>query len=125
MSLINDIYDVKAINKKYFRIFTLLLSPFAPHVTEEVYHRCNLGEGVACAQKWPTYDNSKCIDSNIEIVLQINGKLRSKLTAPRGIQKDEIFELFKSMPEFNKWTDGKGIVKTIYIQDKLLNIVVK
>ncbi len=125
MSLINNIYEIGEINKKYLRIFTLLLNPFAPHITEEVYKNCDLGDGLACCQEWPVYDASKCTDSETEIVLQINGKLRSRLKLPKNLSKQEVLNYFEKTPEYIKFTSEKNILKIIYIPDKILNIVLK
>ena len=80
MALINDITATGAITKEELRIFTILLNPFAPHVTEEVFEMCKLGDGIVAEQKWPEYDEAKCKDETIEIVVQVNGKLRQSLT---------------------------------------------
>ena len=125
MGLINIIYDQGEISKEYLRIFTLLLNPFAPHITEEVYKNCNLGENLACQQTWPEYNLSKCTDSETEIVLQINGKLRAKLKLPVNLTQEQVHEKFKNTPEYIKFTSDKQIIKVIYVKDKILNIVLK
>ena len=76
MALINDITATGAITKEELRIFTILLNPFAPHVTEEVFEMCKLGDGIVAEQKWPEYDEAKCKDETIEIVVQVNGKIK-------------------------------------------------
>ena len=80
MALINDISNVKSINKEELRIFSILLNPFAPHVTEEVYEACKLGNGILAEAEWPEYDESKCVDESVEIVVQVNGKIKLSLT---------------------------------------------
>ncbi len=125
MSLINEIYTFGSISKEQLKIFTCLLSPFAPHVTEEIFEKCGLGTGLASLQKWPSYDESKCTDDEIEMVLQINGKIKAKFICQRGLEKEEVFEKSKEIENFSKNLEGKNIVKVIYVQDKLLNIVVK
>ena len=82
MALINDITATGAITKEELRIFTILLNPFAPHVTEEVFEMCKLGDGIVAEQKWPEYDEAKCKDETIEIVVQVNGKIKTKLNIP-------------------------------------------
>ena len=82
MALINDISNVKSINKEELRIFSILLNPFAPHVTEEVYEACKLGNGILAEAEWPEYDESKCVDESVEIVVQVNGKIKAKLNIP-------------------------------------------
>ena len=125
MSLLNEIYDVNEISKEQLKIFTLLLSPFAPHVSEEIWQKCKLGEGLASLYKWPEYDKNKCVDSEIEMVLQVNGKLRARINTPTGLSKEEIFELAKESEAFQRAIADKTVIKTIYVQDRLLNVVAK
>ena len=125
MSLINEIYEQGFITSEYLRIFTLLLSPFAPHVTEEVWKRCELGSGFASNSKWPEYDEEKCKDHEVEIALQVNGKFRGKINCGVGLSKEEVLELAKTNELFGKFIAGKEIVKIIYVPNRLLNAVVK
>lgn len=125
MSLINEIYDQGFITTEYLRIFTLLLSPFAPHVTEEVWKNCKLGSGFASNSEWPKYDEEKCQNSEVEIALQVCGKFRGKINCVVGLSKEEVFELAKANESFSKFIDGKEVVKIIYVPNRLLNAVVK
>ncbi len=125
MALINEIYAAGSITREQLRIFTLLVSPFAPHIAEEIFSICKLGEGFASLQSWPVFDESKCIDNEVEMVLQINGKIKAKVSVPRGLGKDEILEIAKENESFSKNLGEKEIIKVIYVQDKLLNVVVK
>ena len=125
MSLINEIYEQGFITSEYLRIFTLLLSPFAPHVTEEVWKRCELGSGFASNSKWPGYDEEKCKDHEVEIALQVNGKFRGKINCGVGLSQEEVLELAKTNELFGKFIAGKEIVKIIYVPNRLLNAVVK
>ena len=125
MTLINAIYDQGYVTKKQLTTFTLLLSPFAPHVTEEVFSRCQLGTGLASNSNWPSYDESKCVDDEIEIVLQVCGKIRGRVACNRGISKESAMELAYGVENFSKCIEGKEILKVIYVQDKLLNFVVR
>ena len=93
MALINDISNVKSINKEELRIFSILLNPFAPHVTEEVYEACKLGNGILAEAEWPEYDESKCVDESVEIVVQVNGKIKAKLNIPVDADKDAVLDL--------------------------------
>ena len=102
-----------------------MASPFAPHIAEEIFSICKLGEGFASLQSWPVFDESKCIDNEVEMVLQINGKIKAKVSVPRGLGKDEILEIAKENESFSKNLGEKEIIKVIYVQDKLLNVVVK
>lgn len=125
MTLINEIYEEGFITSKYLKIFTLLLSPFAPHVTEEVWEKCKLGEGFASISHWPSFDESKLKNEESIIVLQVNGKFRGKISCPSGVSEGDVLKIAKDTPSFAKHIEGKQIVKTIYVKDRLLNVAVK
>ncbi len=125
MALINDLTDTGSVTRGELRVFTILLSPFAPHVAEEVWHEGKLGEGFAAQAPWPVYDESKCVEDTIEIVVQVNGKVRDKLTVPADIEQAAALEQAKKSAKVQVFLDGKTIVKEIYIKGKLVNIVVK
>lgn len=125
MALINDISNVKSINREEFRTFSILLNPFAPHVTEEVYEVCKLSKGILAEESWPDYDESKCVDSTVEIVVQVNGKIKAKFNIPVDAQKDEILEQAKSDDNVKKAIQGMNIIKEIVVPKKLVNLVVK
>lgn len=125
MALINDISNVKSINKEELRIFSILLNPFAPHVTEEVYEACKLGNGILAEAKWPEYDESKCVDESVEIVVQVNGKIKAKLNIPVDADKDAVLDLAKNDQNVKKAIDGMKIIKEIVVPKKLVNLVVK
>jgi leucyl-tRNA synthetase len=125
MALINDISNVKSINKEELRIFSILLNPFAPHVTEEVYEACKLGNGILAEAEWPKYDESKCVDESVEIVVQVNGKIKTKLNIPVDADKDTVLELAKNDENVRKAIDGMNIIKDIVVPKKLVNLVVK
>lgn len=125
MALINDISNVKSINKEELRIFSILLNPFAPHVTEEVYEACKLGNGILAEAEWPEYDESKCVDESVEIVVQVNGKIKAKLNIPVDADKDAILDLAKNDENVKKSIDGMKIIKEIVVPKKLVNLVVK
>jgi leucyl-tRNA synthetase len=125
MALINDISNVKSINKEELRIFSILLNPFAPHVTEEVYEACKLGNGILAEAEWPEYDESKCVDESVEIVVQVNGKIKAKLNIPVDADKDAVRDLAKNDENVKKAIDGMKIIKEIVVPKKLVNLVVK
>lgn len=125
MALINDISNVKSINKEELRIFSILLNPFAPHVTEEVYEACKLGNGILAEAEWPEYDESKCVDKSVEIVVQVNGKIKAKLNIPVDADKDAVLDLAKNDENVKKAIDGMKIIKEIVVPKKLVNLVVK
>lgn len=124
MTLLNEIYNAGSITKKEFRDLLIILNPFAPHVTEELYQMIGC-EGVLDEQEWVTYDEALCKDDTIEIVCQINGKVKSKLTIPTDAAKDDVIALAKADEAIVKATEGKNIVKEIYVPNKLVNLVVK
>ena len=125
MALINDVTTFGSINKKELSIFAILLNPFAPHVTEEVWECCNLGDGILAEQKWPEYDESKCVDETIEIAVQVNGKIKAKLNIPVDAEQKEVLALAKADENVAKAINSMTIVKEIYVKGRIVNIVVK
>jgi len=125
MALINDITATGAITKEELRIFTILLNPFAPHVTEEVFEMCKLGDGIVAEQKWPEYDEAKCKDETIEIVVQVNGKIKAKLNIPVESEKNAVLDMAKADANVAKAIENMNIIKEIYVPNKLVNLVVK
>lgn len=125
MALMNVIAEKGSINKAELSVFTMLLNPFAPHVTEEVWSEMKLGEGMVTEQPWPKYDESKCKDDVIEIVVQVNGKVRARLCVAADIQKDDAIALAKAEDRIAAEINGKNVVKEIYVPGKLVNIVAK
>ena len=124
MALLNEIADTGSITREEYKTFTLLLNPFAPHVTEEIWNVMNFG-GVVTDHKWPAYDEEKCKENSIEIVAQINGKVRAKLVIPADIESDEAIALAKADEKIAEAIDGKTIVKELYVKGRLVNIVVR
>ena len=124
MSLLNEIADTGSITREEYKTFTLLLNPFAPHVTEEIWSVMNFG-GVVTDHKWPVYDEEKCKENSIEIVAQINGKVRAKLVIPADIEADEAIALAKADEKIAEAIEGKTIVKELYVKGRLVNIVVR
>lgn len=125
MALMNDINAVGSINKKEYAIFSILLNPFAPHVTEEIWSTCNLGDGMIVDQPWPEYDESKCKANEIEIAVQVNGKIKTKLMIPAEAEQAEVIALAKADENVKKSVEGMNIIKEIYVKGRLVNIVVK
>ena len=124
MSLINDFYANKSVSKGDFKVLLTLLSPFAPHICDELWEICGF-DGMATTQNWPEYDESKLADSEIEYIIQINGKVRGKLLLPADIGNDELTDLALKDDKIKALTDGKQIVKKIVVPKKLVNLVVK
>ena len=124
MTLLNDIYNKGTINNAELKTFVTLLNPFAPHVTEEIWAAQNYG-GMLADGHWVDFDEAKCIDDEIEIVAQINGKVRAKLMIPADIDSAEAIELAKKDPAIAAAIEGKNVVKELYVKGRLVNIVVK
>ena len=124
MTLLNDIYNKGSINNAELKTFVTLLNPFAPHVTEEIWAAQNYG-GMLANGHWVDYDEAKCVDDEIEIVAQINGKVRAKLMIPAEIDSAEAIELAKKDPAIAAAIEGKNVVKELYVKGRLVNIVVK
>ena len=125
MSLINDIYSTGSITRKELEIFTKLMSLFAPHAAEEVWSVRNLGKGFVSISKFPEYDESKCVENTVEIAVQVNGKIRDKIIVPVDIDQQGAISLAKASDKVAAFTEGKNIVKEIYVKGKLVNIVAK
>ncbi len=123
MTLINEIYSVGSINKAEFRTLCILLNPFAPHITEEMFSN-TFGE-ILSEQKWVEFDETLCKDDMIEIVVQVNGKLRAKLMIPADADKDSVIAAALAEEKVKESVDGKNIIKQIYVPNKLVNIVAK
>ena len=122
MGLINTIYAKGSITKDELEIFIKLLSPFAPHLTEEIW--ASLGnEGFLSVAKWPEYDEAKTVDDEIEVAVQVNGKTREVVKVSKDIDKDGAINAGKEAVA--KWLEGATIVKEIYIPGKIVNIVIK
>ena len=124
MTLLNDIYDAGSITRKEFRDLLVLLYPFAPHVSEELYQLIGC-EGVLSEQEWVTYDEALCVDDMIEIVVQINGKVKTKMNIPADAEKETVLEQAAADTKIMEATAGKTIIKQIYVPKKLVNFVVK
>lgn len=125
MSLINDITAFGSINKKELAIFAILLNPFSPHVSEEIWDVCSLGEGIVAEQNWPEYDESKCVEQTIEIAVQVNGKIKAKLNIAPDAEQSDVLNMAKADEAVAKAIDGMNIIKEIYVKGRIVNIVVK
>jgi len=124
MALVNDILKVGKINKAEFKTFITLLNPTAPHITEEMWQIAGF-DGVLSNSSWPQYDEAKTIDDEIEIVAQINGKVKCKLVVGADEAEDSIKEKALADSKIAEAVEGKTIVKVIVIPKRLINIVVK
>ena len=124
MGLLNEIDAAGSLTRADYRTLLILLNPFAPHITEELYQVMGY-EGVLNEQKWVEYDEKLCVEDSIEIVVQVNGKVKARFSAPVNCDKEELEKLALDLPEVKALTDGKTIVKKIAVPNKLVNIVVK
>ncbi len=124
MTILNDFYQDGSISRGELKDFLIMLYPFAPHITEEMYQNCGFG-GYIHDAKWPEFDESMCKDDEIEIAVQINGKLKDRAVISADAAQDEVLELVKKNQKIAAELDGKTIVKEIYVKDKLVNIVVR
>ncbi len=128
MTLLNAISEKGDITREELKLFTLLLNPFAPHVTEEMWQLCGLGEdgaALVAQQPWPKYDEAKCKEDTVEIVVQVCGKVRSRLTVSADSGKEELLAAAKADGKIAAEIAGKTIVKEICVPGKLVNLVVK
>ena len=124
MSLLNDIASVGKITRDEFKTFIILLNPFAPHITEELWTACGY-EGMLNQTKWPSYDETKCVESSVEIVAQINGKIRGRFNVAVDISSEDAIALVKADANIASEIAGKTVIKELYVPKKLVNIVVK
>ena len=124
MALINEIGAKKAINKAEYRTLLTLLNPFAPHITEEIWENMGFGGQIAQAQ-WPAFDEAKCVEATVEVPVQVNGKIRARINIALDLSKDDMLAAAMANDAIKAATEGKMVVKTICVPNKLVNIVVK
>ena len=124
MSLMNTINATGAVTKDEFRTFIILLNPFAPHITEELWELCGF-DGMLNQTEWPKFDEAKCVDATVEIVVQVNGKIRARLNVAADISAADAIALAKAEDAIVNEISGKTVVKELYVPKKLVNIVVK
>jgi leucyl-tRNA synthetase len=124
MELLNHITKAKINNREVFESFLILLSPFAPHICEELWEGLGNTESIF-NQKWPEYVESHTVLDTVEYVVQVNGKVRAKMNIEKGLGQEELEKLVLDEPNVQKWLEGKTLVKKIFVPDKLVNLVVK
>ncbi len=125
MTLLNQIYDNGRINRAELKTLLLLVNPFAPHITEEMWSTLGYGEMIAKDGTWPEYDEAKCVDDTVEIAVQINGKIRAKIEVATDASNDEAIAAAKADEKIAEELNGKNIIKEIYVKGRLVNIVAK
>ncbi len=124
MTLLNQIYSVGSINKAELKTLLLLVNPFAPHVTEEMWEKMSFG-GTVTDQTWPEFDEAKCVDATVEIAVQVNGKIKARINVATEISNEDAIAAAKEVDAVKEIIDGKQVVKELYVKGKLVNIVVK
>ena len=123
MTLVNAFIAKGSVTRGEMEILIQLLNPVAPHITEEINEICGFGPELI-RKSWPACDESALVKSTVEIALQINGKVREKLNVPADLTRESAEEYFQTLPEVRKYTDGKTLVKQVYVPGRLVNIVV-
>ena len=124
MTCLNEINDVGTLTKDELSVFIRLLCPFAPHLCEEMWEQLS-EEGLCSTAKWPDYDESKCVDDEIEIAVQVNGRVRDRFTVPADIEAADAIARAKELDKVREFTDGMTFIKELYVPGKLVNLVVK
>ena len=124
MSLVNDFTKKGSVTKGEYMTLITLLNPVAPHMTEELWETYG-GEGFLSIQPWPEYDEEKTVDNEIEIAVQINGKIKERTMVAADADKDTVLAYVKSLDTIKALIDGKNIIKEIVVPGKLVNIVAK
>ena len=124
MALLNDLMDTGHVNRAEYRTLLILLNPFAPHMTEEIWEQQGFG-GMLNEQKWVSYDPAKCVEETMEIVVQLAGKIKARPSIAADSSKEEVLAAAKQHPSVAPLIDGKTVIKEIYVPGKLVNLVVK
>ena len=124
MALLNELDKTKTVTKEELKLLIILLNPFAPHITEEIWGQKGFG-GMLNQTEWPAYDEAKCAEDTVEAAVQVNGKLRARIILPAGCEKEEALAAAKADEKVGAAINGKSIVKEIYVPGKLVNLVVK
>ena len=124
MDLLNKIYDAGSLTKEQLSMLVRILSPFAPHLCEEMWEE--LGESGFCSMaKWPEWDEAKTVDSTVEVAVQVNGKLRATIQLPLNCPKEDAIAAAKQDAHVASFIEGKTVIKEISVPNKIVNIVVK
>ena len=124
MILVNTLYDNGGATREEFRTLLILLNPFAPHITEELWQQAGFPDQIAHTS-WPVYDPAKCVEQTVEIAVQVNGKVKARLTVPTDIEQADAIARAKAEPAVAAALEGKTIVKEIYVKGKLVNLAAK
>ena len=125
MAYVNEVYDAGALTKDELSLFVRLLCPFAPHIAEEIWAEALGNEGLCAEAQWPHYDEAKTIDTTVNMAVQVNGKLRCAITAPKDADKDTVLAIAMKEERVSASLEGKTIVKEIVVPNKIVNFVVR
>jgi leucyl-tRNA synthetase len=123
MVLVNEMEKQKKISLKHYSFLLILLSPFAPHLAEELWQKAGNKKSIFL-EKWPEYDKKIIKDQEITLVVQVNGKVRDTIETEAGVSEKQAKEIALASPKIQNWLKGKTIKKTIFVPDKLLNLVI-
>lgn len=124
MVFVNEVYDKKAISKQQLSVFLQLLAPFATRLTQEMWERYG-NEGNIHFSKWPTFDPAKIAEDTINLPVQLSGKMKGTLEIPAGSTEADVMAKIQADEKFGSLLADKEIAKVIYVQDKIINIIVK
>ncbi|MBU2648549.1 class I tRNA ligase family protein, partial [bacterium] len=124
MIFCNELINAENQNRDQLKTFVLLLSPFAPHICEDLWQR--LGSETSLAyEPWPRYDDTMLLNETYQIPVQVNGKVRDNITIPNDSEQDQVFLMAKASSRVQKYIDGKKVIKVVFIQNKIINIVAR
>ncbi len=124
MIMLNEYEKMESISKDDYRLLLILLNPFAPHITEELNEKYELDKPL-CESTWPKYDEKLTVDENVNIAVQVNGKVRATINISKDEDEDSVLEKALKEENVKKFTDDKDIIKKIYVKGRIVNIVVK
>jgi len=124
MGLLNEIFEHGSLTKEQLMTFIAVLCPFAPHISEELWEQQG-GEGLCSLAAWPQYDEAKTIDETVELAVQVNGKVRGKVSLPLNADRDTALAAVRAVPAIAAALEGKTVVKEIVVPNKIINIVVR
>jgi leucyl-tRNA synthetase len=124
MIFVNEMLNRESKPRRMMEAFVLLLSPFAPHIAEELWQKLHHGKSLAY-ESWPVWDESRIAVNSVEIVVQVNGKVRAKFSLPVDSGDEEVKKVVMADPGVQKYVDGKEIVRILVVRNRLVSIVVK
>jgi leucyl-tRNA synthetase len=123
MEYVNELRESGAWNRDLIKPLVIMLAPYAPHIAEELWEVIE-GKGSVFEERWPAYDERLASAGDVEIAVQVNGKLRSRLVVPRGMAEKEVMERVLADEAVKKFVNGNPLKKVIFVQDRLVNLVV-